>query len=65
MHMGTRITTEPVVSLGTEILFAFLQASVLGFAGLCFVGCNYVIAEVVIVLMVTANATSMSGYMVN
>ena len=29
MHMGTRFTTEPAVSLGTEILFAFLQASVL------------------------------------
>ena len=28
MHMGTRFTTEPVVSLGTEILFAFLQVSV-------------------------------------
>ena len=42
-----------------------LMGTALGFAGLCFVGCNYVIAEVVIVLMVTANATSMSGYMVN
>ena len=28
MHMGTRFTTEPVVSLGTEILFTFLQVSV-------------------------------------
>ena len=29
MHMGTRFTTEAVVSLGTEILFAYLQVSVL------------------------------------
>ena len=29
MHMGTRFTTEPVVSLGTEILFTFLQVSVI------------------------------------
>ena len=28
LHMGTRFTTEPVVSLGTEILFTFLQVSV-------------------------------------
>ena len=28
MHMGTRFTTEAVVSLGTEILFTFLQVSV-------------------------------------
>ena len=28
MHMGTRITTEPVVSFGTEILFTFFQVSV-------------------------------------
>ena len=28
MHMGTRITTEAVVSLGTEILFTLLQVSV-------------------------------------
>ena len=28
MHMGTRFTTEPVVSLGTEILFTFFQVSV-------------------------------------
>ena len=29
MQMGTRFTTEPVVSLGTEILFTFWQVSVL------------------------------------
>ena len=28
MHMSTRFTTEPAVSLGTEILFMFLQVSV-------------------------------------
>ena len=28
MHMGTRFTTEPAVSLGTEILFALLHVSV-------------------------------------
>ena len=41
-----------------------LIGTALGFTGLCFVGCNHVLAEVVIVLMVTANSTAMSGYMV-
>ena len=35
-----------------------------GFLGLCFVGCNYVWAQVLIVYMVTVNSTAMSGYLV-
>ena len=35
-----------------------------GLVGLCFVGCNSVLAEVMIVFMVTANSTAMSGYVV-
>ena len=42
-----------------------LTGTALGFVGLCFVGCNSVLAEIVIVLMVTANSTCMSGYMVS
>ena len=41
-----------------------LIGTAIGFVGLCFVGCNSVLAEVVIVLMVTVNSTCMSGYMV-
>ena len=41
-----------------------LIGTALGFVGLCFVGCNYVLAEVVIVSMVTVNSTAMSGYLV-
>ena len=41
-----------------------LIGTALGYVGLCFVGCSYVWAEIVIILMVTANATSMSGYLV-
>ena len=42
-----------------------LTGTAVGFVGLCFVGCNNFLAEIVIVLMVTANSTSMSGYMVS
>ena len=41
-----------------------LLGTALGFIGLCFVGCNSVLAELVIVMMITANSASMSGYMV-
>ena len=42
-----------------------LTGIALGFVGLCFVGCNIVLAETVIVLMVTVNSTAMSGSMVS
>ena len=42
-----------------------LLGAALGFVCLGFVGCNLILAEVIIVLMVTANATGMSGYMVS
>ena len=42
-----------------------LLGAALGFVGLSFVGCNLVMAEVIIVLMITANSTAMSGYMVS
>ena len=42
-----------------------LTGTALGFVGLCLVGCNIVLAETVIVLMVTASSTAMSGSMVS
>lgn len=41
-----------------------LIGTAVGYVSLCFVGCNYILAEVVIVLTVTVNSTIMSGYMV-
>ena len=41
-----------------------LTGSALCFIGLSFVGCNYLFAEIVIMLIITVNSTSMSGYMV-
>ena len=42
-----------------------LTGTAFGFVSLCFVGCNSVLAETVIVFMVTANSTAMSCYMVS